>query len=344
MTVLERSVPGAEASSAAAGIIGAHVEARGSGPMLDLMRQSQRRHRAWSTALRRATGIDVGFKEDGILRVSLDSAEHKQLGRETRWMAGARLPIERLSRARVARLEPSLGPVTGGVLFRDDGRIDPPLFLRAVHIAAQKANAVFRSGAYVRRVVVEDGRARSVLLEDGTRYFADAIIVAAGSWTTLIDGIELAPKSVVPARGQIVELSSPAPVVTRIVIGPRCYLVPRDDGRTLIGSTLEFVGYRRDVTAAAVRDLLDAGLALAPPLAEATVSRMWSNFRPYTPDELPLIGPSEVPGLYLATGHFRTGILLAPITGEAIAAVVAGRRPAVDLAPFSPQRPSGQTK
>jgi glycine oxidase len=112
-------------------------------------------------------------------------------------------------------------------------------------------------------------------------------------------------------------------------------LVPRDDGRTLVGSTMEFVGYQREVTAGAVRDLLGAAIDLAPKLKDASLRSTWSNFRPFTGDDRPLIGPSPVPGVTLATGHYRSGILLAPITAEIVAAVVMGKRPPLSLEPFS---------
>jgi glycine oxidase len=239
-------------------------------------------------------------------------------------------------------MEPGLSAkLKGGVAFPGDGRVDPPLLLRALHVAAQSAGAHFRTGAYVKSVDVRQDRATGVLLDDGSRIGAGHVVVAAGSWTTLVGGLPLAAGAVRPARGQIVELFTPAPVLRRVVYGPRCYLVPRDDGRLLVGSTLEFVGYRRDVTAVAVRDLLDAALKLVPALADASLRGTWSSFRPYTDDELPLIGATGVRGLTLATGHYRNGILLAPITAEIVASIVAGRRSPLPLAPFSPLRRRG---
>ena len=123
-----------------------------------------------------------------------------------------------------------------------------------------------------------------------------------------------------------------------MVFGPGAYLVPRDDGRVLIGSTLEFVGYDRDVTAGAVRDLLGAATALVPALENASLGATWSNFRPYTKDELPLLGPTRIAGLFLATGHYRNGILLAPITAEVVSALVLGKKPPLDLRAFSADR------
>jgi glycine oxidase len=163
-------------------------------------------------------------------------------------------------------------------------------------------------------------------------------VVGAGSWSSLIAGLGIDAGAVRPARGQIVELSTPAPLLSGVVFGPRCYLVPRDDGRTLVGSTLEFVGYKKSVTARAVRDLLAAAIELCPALDDATLGRAWSNFRPYTSDERPLLGPAELPGLVLASGHYRNGILLAPISAEIVEAAVFGERSPIDLAPFRPER------
>jgi glycine oxidase len=338
VVVLERSVPGAEASTAAAGIIGAHAEASEPGPMTRLMLASLRRHTVWSEELRDATRIDVGLRLDGILRIGTERGSRRALTKKTRWMAAARMAVEPVD-ARAARaLEPELGPCDGGVLFPKDGRIDPPAFFRAVHVAARRAGVSFRTGTYVRAVDVRGDRARGVVLEDGRSIEAGAVLVAAGSWTKLIAGDGLDDVPVIPARGQIVELTTPAPCLGRIVMGPRCYVVPRDDGRALVGSTLEFVGYRREVTARAVRDLLDAAIEMVPALADATLSGSWCNFRPYTQDTLPFLGPARVPGLFVATGHYRTGILLAPITAEALAAAVSGDKPPVALRPFAPGR------
>jgi glycine oxidase len=337
--VLERSVPGAEASSAAAGILGAHAEAHAPGPFTRLMLASARRHAAWAAELGEATGIDVGHRINGILRIATTEDGRRDLVRRSAWMRRERgMRVVALDARAARRLEPALDPVAGGLLYPRDGRIDPPLFFRALHVAAERAGVTFQTGAYVASVARDGERATGVVLEDGSTRSAGAVVLAAGSWTSLVEGTALPRQAVVPARGQIVQLVSPSPVLDRIVLGPDCYIVPRDDGRSLVGSTLEFVGYRKEVTAQAMRDLLTAALRLVPKLGEATVHGAWSNFRPYTRDELPLLGPSPVEGLHLATGHHRNGILLAPITAECVTAGVLGRRSPVSLAPFSPKR------
>ena len=334
--VLERSVPGAEASSAAAGILGAQLETQKRGPLVELARESLKLYPGWVRSLGKATGIDTGFRECGALEVTRTLAEARRAAKQVAWQK----PAPRLlGRKALLSREPALGPrITAGVAFDGDAKVDPRALFRALHIAAARSGVEFRSGAYVRRVVTSDGRASGVALDDGSVIPARDVIVAAGSWTTLVEGIGIAPGAVVPARGQIVELETPEPLLTSVVVGPRAYLVPRDDGRVLIGSTMEFVGYRREVTAGAVRDLLDAALELVPALATATLRQTWSSFRPYTQDQLPLIGATPTPHLWLASGHHRNGILLAPVTASLITALVLGKKPRVALEPFAPGR------
>ncbi|HEY3497936.1 MAG TPA: glycine oxidase ThiO [Polyangiaceae bacterium] len=336
VVVLERSVPGAEASSAAAGILGAQVEAHAEGPLARLNGASRRLYPGWVRALGRATGMDVEYRECGVLEVRFGTARVRALLRER---AFQKPPPRRLDARALHRREPSLSEkLGGGVLFAGDARVDPRLLFRALHVAAARAGVSFRSGAYVRRVVETRGRASGVLLDDGSVVRGDHVLVAAGSWTSLVEGTGLSPSAVVPARGQILELTCPEPLLGSVVFGPGAYLVPRDDGRVLVGSTLEFVGYRREVTAGAARDLLAAAIRIVPGLAGAALTGSWSNFRPYTEDELPLIGPTALPGLWLASGHYRNGILLAPITAAIVGALVRGARPPLPLAAFSPAR------
>jgi len=341
VVVLERSVPGAEASSAAAGILGAQAEAHAAGPMAELCFASRARYAKFAATLLKETQIDVGYRESGVMRVAFEQRAVSKLQRDAAWQTKARQAVEPLSRASLAKLEPALSPrLSGGVRFAADSRVDPKALLRALHIAALGRGVRFQSGAFVRRVKLTGERATGVVLDDGSELEARNVVVAAGSWTSLIDGLGLPAGRVIPARGQIVELSLPAPPLSHVVFGPGAYLVPRDDGRVLIGSTVEFVGYQREVTAGAVRDLLTHAIALVPSLERAALLSTWSNFRPFTRDELPLLGPSRIPGLFLSTGHYRNGILLAPISAEIVRAAVLGQRAPLRLAAFSPERGS----
>ena len=336
VVVLERSVPGAEASSAAAGILGAQVEAVEGDPGFELARESRARYPAWAEQLKSATGIDIGYRQCGALRVTFDEASKTQAVNEAAWQPKAGLAVEKVEREQLHALEPRLDPKASFALhFPEEGQVDPPRLLRALYIAAAQAGASFRTGAYVRAVAAEAGAVRGVVLEDGSRISADRVVLAAGSWSTLVEGVPLEASAVRPVRGQMVELETREPALRRIVFGPRCYLVPREDGRILVGSTLEFVGYRREVTAGAIRDLLSAAIELVPSLSDSVLGRTWSNFRPYSDKGRPLIGASEVRGLILATGHHRSGILLAPVTAEIVRALAVGEQPPFEVGTYA---------
>ena len=194
------------------------------------------------------------------------------------------------------------------------------------------------TGKIVAIVTGHRGKVAGVILDDGTTIAADAVVIAAGSWSSLIGETSLAADAVQPARGQMIELHVDAPIVRGVIEAADCYLSPRDDGRLLVGSTIELVGFRGGATASGVRDLLAAALRLVPALQDATVTRAWAGFRPKTHDDMPLIGTVGIEGLVIATGHFRNGVLLAPITGEIVAALLTGGALPVDIAPFAPRR------
>lgn len=343
VTVLEKSVPGAEASSAAAGILGSETESHGLGPMHDLCRYSQGLYPSWVKKLEKATQVSVGYLTGGCVEVAFDrgTLSKWKKSREFQLKTGA---AEWLSSSALRKLEPLVSPLAlGGVFLPGDARITPPELFRATHIAAHRAGVHFKTGTFVRGILKEEGakgqaKVLGVELEQGVRLLADSIIVAAGSWTPLVEGLPLKRNAVIPARGQIVELTLPAPPLSRLAFGGGCYLVPRADGRVILGSTLEFVGFKRGVTAEGIRSLLEDAIRLVPSLKEAELTGTWSNFRPYTEDQLPLLGETGVHGLYVASGHYRTGILLAPATAKIMADLVTGKRPHVDLSAFDPQR------
>lgn len=344
--VLERSIPGAEASSAAAGILGGQVESHQLDAMTELCLRSRALYGAWAKALGKSTGIDIEHRPSGALRVAFRAERLLQLKQDFGWQRRS-LGAAFLGKRQLRSLEVNLSAsLVGGVDFPEDSRVDPRKLFRALQLAAQNAGATFRSGSYVQQLDIDTTslRVRGVVLEGGTLLEADRVVLAAGSWSTLIPGVPLPRPSIVPARGQVLELTCRTPPLTRIVFGPRCYLVPRDDGRVLIGSTLEFVGYEKRVTASAVRELLDAAIDLCPALADAELSDTWSNFRPYTADHWPILGNCAIDGLVLATGHYRNGILLAPITAEIVSRCVLAQPPTFDIEAFSARRASVQTQ
>jgi glycine oxidase len=203
--------------------------------------------------------------------------------------------------------------------------VDPPALLRALMVAlSRNARVSVRSGTTVERLLVEDGRCVGVSLDEG-ELRADATVLAAGSWSSLIAGVPAALPVVRPVRGQMVLLEERPPRLRTIVFGSGAYVVPRGDGRVLCGSTMEQVGFRREVTAAGVHSILSGSLACVPSLGAAQLAATWSNFRPHVTGRVALVGPSPLPGLFVATGHHRNGILLSKVTADSVASVVVGQ-------------------
>jgi glycine oxidase len=327
VVLLERALPGAEASSAAAGILGAQTDALGGSPLLDLLVSARAGYGSWAEELRTETGIDIGFRVSGVLHVARNEAEHDELAKTVAWQSNEGLTASLLGPADARAVEPELASnVLAAAYFPDDAQIDPPSLLRALVAAVARAGVTVRSGISVERAIVEGGRCLGVALATETHETeelrADATVLAAGSWSSLVPGIgSLIPK-VTPARGQIVLLDERPPRLRTIVVGGDAYAVPRGDGRVLCGSTIEFVGFRREVTAGGVHAILDGTLRIVPGLTNATLSTTWSSFRPYAVDGAPMIGKSMLPGLFLATGHHRNGILLAKVTGDRVASAI----------------------
>lgn len=337
--VLERAHPGAEASSAAAGILGAYAEAHDAGPLVQLCVASLRMYAAWTASLTEATGIDTGHRPCGSMRVFLDPAELAAASAKALADLGPAARALGPDEARAA--EPALSPdVAGALLFAGDARIDPPALLRALEGAARRAGVTFDPPAAAARVIVDRERVTGVALESGDVARAGAVVVSAGAWS-LLEGTGLRPGEIEPIRGQMLELRAGAAPFQRVFFGPGAYLSPRDDGRIIVGSTQERVGFRKAVTVRGIHGLLGGAMALVPALAEAEIARTWSGLRPSTPDGAPLLGRGGVRGLVVAAGHFRNGILLAPITGEVVRALVVGEAPPVDIAPFAVGRFAG---
>jgi glycine oxidase len=322
--VLERAVPGAEASSAAAGILGAQVELHGRGEDAALFLRARAAWGPWALHLRELTGIDVGHRVSGVLRVAFDADQAGQIERDVAWQRQRGLAAARLDGRAARDIEPELsGDVVAAAHFADDAQVDPPALLRALMAALARSPRVrIRGGTTVERLIVERDRCAGVKLDDG-ELRADATVLAAGSWSSLVPGVPAAVPTVRPVRGQMVLLDERPPTVRAIVFGPGGYVVPRGDGRVLCGSTMEHAGFRKEVTAAGVHAILGGALACVPSLGTAQLVGSWSNFRPHAHGDRALVGASPLPGLFLATGHHRNGILLAKVTADEVAGAVA---------------------
>lgn len=337
VTVLERSVPGAEASSAAGGILSPGVEADHGGPLLALAQESLRRWPQFAAELEAATGVDLAYRAHGTLRLLFDDAGVAAAQADLPRLAALGVEAVELDGAELRALEPALAAsARGALLFRGEASLDPKPLLRALAGAAAAQGVRFLTGQ-VRRIAIEDGRATGVDHTSG-RIAAGAVLLAAGAWAGLVEGSGLPPGAVRPVRGQMVVLEGAPALLSRVVFAPRGYLVPRPDGRILCGSTMEEAGFEKAVTAEGLLQILGMAVEALPGLATARYLESWSNFRPTTTDGLPILGPGRIPGLFYSTGHHRHGILLAPASADLVAGAMLGSSPALDLAPFSALR------
>jgi len=334
--VLDRQEPGQEASWAAAGMLTPDAESVEEQALVPLGNASLGLYSEFIGQIEGETGMKTGYRREGALQVFFGDGAEEKLGQ---WLAAVRragFRPEPLGAAELRRAEPALAAdAAAGALLAEDGSVDNRLLTQAVAEAARRAGAEIRAGEGVARVVREGGRVTGVETRGG-KIAAERVVLAAGCFTAQIAGAErYAPTR--PARGQMAALRPAAAPLRRVVRGPS-YLVPRDDGRLLVGATVERVGFEKAVTAAGIGRLLGDAVRMVPALAAAPVVETWSGLRPDTPDHLPILGPADVEGLWLATGHYRNGILLAPATARALGEWIVEGRTSLPVEGFSPLR------
>lgn len=341
VTLLERHSPGAGASTAAAGMLSPLKEAGEPGPFLDLGLRSLAGYPGFVREIEACADMEVGYRQDGRLDLAFTDEDAAELRTQASLQEDAGYDGRLLEPAEVRRLEPAVaGDVHLGLATELDHQVDTERLVRALWIAAAREGVDVRTGAGAAGVVLDDGapRVSGVRLDSGEVVSSDAIVVAAGAWGGRLELPRAIPMR--PVRGQIVVLRAVPPALRRVIWGPGCYLVPRTDGRLLVGASMEEAGFVSAATAGTTARLLDAAVRIAPALADAGVDGFQVGLRPAAPDGLPVIGADpDTAGLFFATGHFRNGILLAPETAEIIAAAVLD-----DAAPepaFSPARFGG---
>jgi glycine oxidase len=327
----DRPVAGG-ATQASAGILAPYVEAHGRTPMRELCVRSLDLYDEWIGAVRSESDSDVEYRRIGTLEVALDRAQADAL----RALSHRGDGIERvwLDANRAAREYPRLGGVSGALFTPAHGYVSAAQLAAALAASAERRGATFHR-ATVKRV--ERSGASLAVTTPGRRIDADAVVLAAGAWTNAIEGVRTPPLR--PVRGQLLNLGWTGQPLSTIVWGPECYIVPHSDGTLLAGATVEDVGFDERTTAAGIRDLLDAVCELVPEAWGASFLGARVGLRPATPDELPAIGPDgQIDGLVHASGHYRNGVLLAPITAKLVADWVIDRRRDPAFAVFNPDR------
>jgi glycine oxidase len=343
VVVLEASEPGAGASGVAAGMLAPVTEADFGED--DLLALNLIGARAWPACARRVeseSGIRVGYRSTGTLTVAVDRDEAEVLRRMHKLQRELGLESEWVGARECRRLEPGLAPrVAGGILASGDHQVSPRALTRALECAVTGAGAEVRHGVRVLAVEAGPDGVEGVRLEDGEYLAARSVVLAAGAESGRLDVPATARVPVRPVKGQILRLQAredaPLPA-TRVIRTPEVYAVPRHDGRLVVGATVEERGFDVSVTAGGVLELLRRAYEALPGIFELELAEARAGLRPATPDNGPIVGETAVPGLVWATGHWRNGILLAPVTGEAVAALLTGHEPPQEFAPFSPRR------
>jgi glycine oxidase len=357
VAVLERAEPPAGATRVAAGMLAPVGElAFGEPQLLEMTLASARLYPGFVAELEAATGTTTGYQRQGAIHIALDRDEAAELRRVHDLQRSLGLEAEWLPPRRCRELEPSLTPsFNGGVHAPDEAAIDPRALTAALLVALAGAGVEasgesgrchgveVRTGAEVVGGVFEGERLIGVRTAAGEELRAASVVLATGAWAGQAEWLpEHARPPVRPVKGQVLELRNPdgAPPCERILASGRVYLVPRPDGRLIVGATSEEQGFDTAVTAGGVHELLREAYRLLPDVAEMELLDSTAGLRPGTPDNLPLVGPGAIEGLLLATGHYRNGILLAPLTADAIAAVLDGGSLPEAAAPAHPRRSS----
>ncbi len=346
VAVLDRQQPGREASWAAAGMLCPAPDQSDFLPVVPLAKESFALYPQFIAAVEDASGRPAGFRRDGALYLFFGAAaederdrmvmEHLRLG-----LASETIPLDG-----ARRIEPKIGPnVRAAAWLPYETSVEPRLLTEAVLAAAKRRGATILPGVAVTSVLRQGNRCVGVIAE-GEKFEAKQIIVAAGSFSAGIDWLEpYAPTR--PVRGQMVALRSSNSNLRCALRGESGYLVPRNDSRTIAGSTLENAGFEKEITPAGIQKILSAVVELVPSLADAAIIETWAGLRPDTPDHLPILGPTDVEGLLIATGHYRNGILLAPVTARLLCEWIINGRTTISADAFSPlrfsqvQRPAG---
>jgi glycine oxidase len=342
VSVYDKGEAGHGASWAAAGMLAAAVETEpGEEPLLRLTLESQRRWPDFAREVEAASGIPVEYRDEGTIVVALTRDDAEQLRHTYEFQKGLGLELAWLSAVEARRREPHLKPgIAAAVWSPNDHQVENRRLGRALAAAACAAGAELHEHCAVREIAVSGSRAAGVVTEAGAED-ADIVVLAAGAWSRQIGGIpEAALPPVRPIKGQMLalQMDPAAPLLSHVIWLPHGYLVPRRDGRLLVGATVEERGFDPSLTAGGMLALLDGAWRAVPAIEELAIAESWVGFRPGSRDDAPMLGPCAIDGLVVATGHHRNGILLTPVTcALASAYILSGRLP--ELAePFSPER------
>ena len=343
VTVLERERPGAGASWVAAGMLAPVTEAQfGEQSLLGLNLAAAAAYPGFAAELEEAGGVALGYRRCGALYLAFDRDEVEELKRLEAFQRSLGLEVEWLLPTRCRELEPGLSTAcAGGLWSATDGEIDPRALVLTLAAAAERAGVTIHQGTEVVQGIFESDRLVGVETEYGTQYRGSSVVLAAGAWSGQAAWLpEHARPPIRPVKGQVLRLRAPVeqPLCERLIRTPFVYVVPRADGRVVVGATTEERGFDTTVTAGGIHELLREAYRALPEIAELELEEAIAGLRPGSPDNTPTIGHGAIPGLIVATGHYRNGILLTPVTADAVVALLLGEQPPLPLDACAPDR------
>jgi glycine oxidase len=335
--LFDRQEPGKEASWASAGILSPAPESPAMIGLVPLGKASMALYPDFVALVEELSGVSVGYRTKGTLEVLTSRHARAELNTIIALHHGLGLAAEPLSPANARELEPALREdVEAAVLRPDEASVDNRLLTEAVLASARKSGAEIFAGSGADSLWLEGSTCKGFITR-GEKISAKHTVIAAGCFSAQIQGVELyAP--VRPAKGQMISLVCAEARIERVLWGDEIYLVPRNDGRVLAGATVEYSGFDKTITAGGQRKLFSAAISMVPAFEHARVEETWAGLRPDSPDHLPILGPADVQGLVIATGHFRSGVLLTPITAKLVREWITRGSTSMDIERYSPLR------
>ena len=341
VTLVERGRVGREASWAAAGYLSFQGSSNRPGPRLELTRTSARMYEEWIRGLGNLTPADTGFWRSGLLELYVDDAEVREARERVAWQRTAGYAVEWLDETSVRKRQPALAPelpVRGALLFPEVAQVRPPRLLKALEEAVRRLGVDIREYSAAAGLARSGDRVAGVGLASGESISAPIVVNAAGSWASQL-APEMAVMPIRPIKGTIVLLEVATQPSREILVSAAGSLYPRADNTLLLGATMEDVGYDRRVKLEAVRTLVQQALGLVPGLRDANLVTAWTGLRPYSHDNVPYLGAvPDLEGAFVAAGHYRSGILLAPITGLLLKEVILGQASTLPMEPYQMSR------
>jgi glycine oxidase len=330
--LLDRGSTGQGTSRAAAGMLTPLSEADDQGAFFQLSRASHALYDRFAAELQTETGLDVGYSTEGLLSLASTEKNAADLQKRYEWQRLAGFAVELLSAEQVCHLEPLVtAPVLTAVFMPGERSVAPRCLVNALRESCLNRGVEMRLGLQAEGVLPYAVRIGQLTIE------ATAIVIASGVWSAEFSGLN-PPIPVSPRKGQILSLGMPAGAFRRMIRWGSSYLVPRGTGSLVVGATNEDVGFDLSSTPAGLGRLLMDAQAISTHVGGYPILETWAGLRPATPDGLPILGPSAIPGVYYATGHYRNGVLLAPITASIVADLIGGRKPELSVEAYAPSR------